>query len=74
LAASTACSESVLPSERSAASPIDMGVNERANPKTRAAATSTCMVAAVISGPMPSPSITTMRIGMDAAIESSLVG
>jgi hypothetical protein len=71
LAASSARSESVLPSARSAASPIDMGVKDRANPKARSAAASTFMVAAVISGPMPSPSITTMRTGAnDGALTS----
>jgi len=37
------------------------GVKESPSPKARSAARSTASVAAVISGPMPSPSMTTMR-------------
>ena len=54
-----------LPSGRRAASPIEIGMNESPKPKTPSAAAKHIMVAAVISGPIPSPSITTMRTGAD---------
>jgi hypothetical protein len=67
LAASTAVSGKVVPCARKAASPMGTGVNERPSFKMPSAARSTAIVAAVISGPMPSPSITTMRTGSDDA-------
>jgi hypothetical protein len=41
------------------------GVKERPSPKARSTARSTASVAAVISDPMPSPSMTTSRTGVD---------
>ena len=69
--AAIAVSGKVVPCARSASSPINTGSNERARLKTRAAARRTTTVAAVISGPMPSPSMTTIRIG---EIEASVIG
>jgi len=65
LAASAAASGSVLPCARNAAKPTLTGENDRSSANTRAAAPSTSSVAAVISGPMPSPSMTTMRTGAE---------
>jgi hypothetical protein len=63
LAASTAASGSVVPCALSAASPTDTGLKDRPSSNTRSAARSTSNVAAVISGPMPSPSMTTIETG-----------
>src|SRR5688572_5332508 len=52
-------SGSVVPCARIAASPIGTVVNFRPSPNASSAARNTPSVAAVISGPMPSPSITT---------------
>ena len=65
LAASAAASGSVLPCARNAAKPTVTGENDRSSANARAVASSTLSVAAVISGPMPSPSMTTMRTGAD---------
>jgi hypothetical protein len=65
LAASTAACGKVVPCARKAASPIATGVKERPSLKMSSAARRTAIVAAVISGPMPSPSITTIRSGID---------
>src|SRR6266700_6668479 len=61
-AAAKAAAGKVVPSWRNARSPIDAGVNARPNPKIRSAARRTSTVAALISGPMPSPSMTTSRV------------
>ena len=65
LAAAAAASGSVLPCARKATKPTVTGENDRSSANARAAALSTSSVAAVISGPMPSPSMTTMRTGAD---------
>ena len=51
---------------------IDTGAKAKASLKARSAARSTASVAAVISGPMPSPSITTIESG--AADEALMTG
>ena len=62
LARANDSSGSVEPSARRPPRPIGASSNARLGPKARSAAASTASVAAVISGPMPSPAITARRM------------
>jgi hypothetical protein len=53
----------VVPRALSAASPIGTSSNARLSGSRRSSACSTSSVAALISGPMPSPCMTTRRTG-----------
>ena len=63
-AASKAGSGKVVPCRRSAANPIEAVANSRPRPNLRSAARRTSTVAALISGPIPSPSSTNNSTGV----------
>ena len=52
---------------------MDTGVKERPSLKMPSTVRRTAIVAAVISGPMPSPSITAMRTGADCGVGSGVI-
>jgi len=53
--------------------PIDTGAKERPSLNARSTVRRTAIVAAVISGPMPSPPITAMRTGAACAVGSVVI-